>query len=70
METKTLVIFLAGGVAGYLLSQYMSGKIEGVVPVKTFESNEPCPEGTQEVVVNCITAPCPKMCEPITNTLQ
>lgn len=32
METKTLVIFLAGGVAGYLLCQYMSGKIEGLVP--------------------------------------
>jgi hypothetical protein len=69
METKTLVIFLAGGVAGYLLSQYMSGKIEGV-PVKppTILENEPCPEGTQEVIVNCITAPCPKICEPITIT--
>jgi hypothetical protein len=70
METKTLVIFLAGGVAGYLLSQYMSGKIEGVPVKPPTESNEPCPEGTQEVIVNCITAPCPKICEPITITPQ
>jgi hypothetical protein len=33
METKTLVIFLAGGVAGYLMSQYLNGKIEGAQPI-------------------------------------
>lgn len=43
METKTLVIFIAGGVAGYLLSQYMMGKIEGVTPpTSTTPVNEDC----------------------------
>lgn len=50
MQTKTLVIFFAGGIAGYLLSQYLSGKIEGVTPPAP--TNPPTPNTTGQVDLN------------------
>lgn len=54
METKTLVIFLAGGVAGYLLCQYMSGKIEGMTPPTVSQpSPSPSPGQLDPKVLDC-----------------
>ena len=55
MQTKNLVIFAAGVLTGYLLTQFISGKIEGVqspIPQQ--------PEPIAEVDLTAKTAECDK----------
>ena len=65
-KTQKILGVLAIGIVGYWL--YMKSKKPTTTTETSTTTTQPqeetkgCPQGTQEIVLNCFKAPCPKGC--------
>ena len=66
MENKTK-IYIGVGAAVLVAFLLFRNKAAAQKPAGTGGTTSSCPEGTREVKVQCITAPCNPMCLPLDN---